>query len=172
MSLVIRNAEAGDAGLIYEFIRELAAFEKLTHEVDASQRDIEEALFGPQPRVFAEIWRNGTARPPGLRSGSTIFRLFEAGTGSISRICSCAPISAPKGVGKALLKNLARRCVTEGLPRLEWWVLNWNEPALRCLSFDRSGAYGRMDGAAGNGRSTRDACRPLTRPWTTDQPRG
>ena len=61
MSLVIRKAEAGDAGLIYEFIRELAAFEKLTHEVDASQRDIEEALFGPQPRVFAEIaeW-NGT----------------------------------------------------------------------------------------------------------------
>ena len=130
MSLVIRNAEAGDAGLIYEFIRELAAFEKLTHEVDASQRDIEEALFGPQPRVFAEIaeW-NGT--PAGFALWFYNFSTFRGRHGLYLEDLFVRPDFRAKGVGKALLKNLARRCVTEGLPRLEWWVLNWNEPALR-----------------------------------------
>jgi len=130
MSLVIRKAEAGDAGLIYEFICELAAFEKLSHEVDASQRDIEEALFGPQPRVFAEIaeW-NGT--PAGFALWFYNFSTFRGRHGLYLEDLFVRPDFRAKGVGKALLKNLARRCVTEGLPRLEWWVLNWNEPALR-----------------------------------------
>ena len=129
MSLVIRNAEAGDAGLIYEFIRELAAFEKLTHEVDASQRDIEEALFGPQPRVFAEIaeW-NGT--PAGFALWFYNFSTFRGRHGLYLEDLFVRPEARGCGLGKALLAELARIAVARDCARLEWSVLDWNEPSI------------------------------------------
>ena len=55
MSLVIRRARPDEAGLVYSLVRELAAYEKLLHEVHASEADIAEALFGESPRLFCDI---------------------------------------------------------------------------------------------------------------------
>ena len=75
--------------------------------------------------------RNGTERPPGFALWFYNFSTFRGRHGIYLEDLFVRPEFRSKGVGKALLSNLARRCVEEGLARLEWWVLNWNEPALR-----------------------------------------
>jgi GNAT superfamily N-acetyltransferase len=130
MTLTIRKAEERDATLIHSFIRELAEYERLAHEVDASEADIAKALFSPQPRVFADIaeW-NG--EPAGFALWFYNFSTFRGGHGIYLEDLFVRPEFRSKGLGKALLQHLAKRCVAEGLPRLEWWVLDWNEPALK-----------------------------------------
>jgi GNAT superfamily N-acetyltransferase len=130
MSLTIRKAEAPDASLIFAFTRELAEYERLAHEVDATEADIARALFGPQPRVFADIaeW-NG--EPAGFALWFYNFSTFRGRHGLYLEDLFVRPDFRSKGIGKALLRHLARRCLAEDLARLEWWVLDWNEPALR-----------------------------------------
>lgn len=130
MTLTIRKAEERDAALILSFIRELAEYECLAHEVDASEGDIAQALFGPQPRVFADIaeW-NG--EPAGFALWFYNFSTFRGRHGLYLEDLYVRPEYRSKGLGKALLQHLAQRCVVEGLARLEWWVLDWNEPALK-----------------------------------------
>ena len=130
MSLTIRKAEERDAALIFDFIRELAEYERLAHEVDATEGDVARALFGPDPRVFADIaeWQG---EPAGFALWFYNFSTFRGRHGIYLEDLFVRPQFRSKGVGKALLRHLARRCVAEGLPRLEWWVLDWNEPALR-----------------------------------------
>lgn len=130
MTLTIRRAEAHDASLILAFIRELAAYERLAHEVDATEEGLSEALFGPRPRVFADIaeWEG---EPAGFALWFYNFSTFRGRHGIYLEDLFVSPAFRSKGIGRALLQHLARRCVSEGLPRLEWWVLDWNEPALR-----------------------------------------
>jgi len=130
MTLTIRKAEARDASLIFDFIRELAEYERLAHEVDATQEDIARALFSPEPRVFADI-AEWDGRPAGFALWFYNFSTFRGRHGIYLEDLFVRPDFRSNGIGKALLRHLARRCVAEGLPRLEWWVLDWNEPALR-----------------------------------------
>jgi GNAT superfamily N-acetyltransferase len=130
MTLTIRKAEERDAALVHSFIRELAEYERLAHEVDASEADIAKALFSPQPRVFADIaeW-NG--EPAGFALWFYNFSTFRGRHGIYLEDLFVRPEYRSKGLGKALLRHLAKRCIAEGLPRLEWWVLDWNEPAIK-----------------------------------------
>jgi GNAT superfamily N-acetyltransferase len=130
MSLVIRKAEERDAPVVFSFIRELAEYERLAHEVDATEDDIAKALFGPNPRVFAGIaeWKD---EPVGFALWFYNFSTFRGRHGIYLEDLFVRPAFRSKGIGKALLRHLARRCIDEGLTRLEWWVLDWNEPALR-----------------------------------------
>ncbi len=130
MSLVIRRAEERDAPVVFSFIRELAEYERLAHEVDATQADIEWALFGPNPRVFADVaeWEG---KPAGFALWFYNFSTFRGRHGIYLEDLFVSPEFRSKGIGKALLRHLARRCIDEDLARLEWWVLDWNEPALR-----------------------------------------
>jgi GNAT superfamily N-acetyltransferase len=130
MSVAIRKAEARDAPLIFNLIRALAEYERLAHEVDATEADIAKALFGPEPRVFAEIaeWEG---RPAGFALWFYNFSTFRGRHGLYLEDLFVYPEFRSKGIGKALLRHLARRCVAEDLARLEWWVLDWNEPAIR-----------------------------------------
>ncbi|NIX76456.1 GNAT family N-acetyltransferase [Microvirga sp. c23x22] len=130
MTLSIRRAEARDASLVFDFIRELAEYEKLAHEVDATEADIAAALFAQQPRVFADI-AEWDGEPAGFALWFYNFSTFRGRHGIYLEDLFVRPDFRSKGIGKALLRHLARRCVAEGLPRLEWWVLDWNEPALR-----------------------------------------
>lgn len=130
MTLTIRKAEERDASLVFDFIRELAEYERLAHEVDATEADVAKALFSAQPRVFADIaeWEG---RPAGFALWFYNFSTFRGRHGIYLEDLYVRPEFRSKGIGKALLQHLARRCMAEGLPRLEWWVLDWNEPALR-----------------------------------------
>jgi GNAT superfamily N-acetyltransferase len=130
MSLTIRKAEPRDASLVFGLIRELAEYERLAHEVDATEADIAKALFAPDPRVFADIaeW-NG--EPAGFGLWFYNFSTFRGRHGIYLEDLYVRPDFRSKGIGRALLRHLARRCVADGLTRLEWWVLDWNEPALR-----------------------------------------
>jgi GNAT superfamily N-acetyltransferase len=130
MALSIRPATAPDASLIFGFIRELAEYERLAHEVDATEADIAKALFGPNPRVFADIaeWEG---EPAGFALWFYNFSTFRGRHGIYLEDLFVKPELRSKGIGRALLRHLARRCITERLARLEWWVLDWNEPALK-----------------------------------------
>ena len=130
MTLTIRKAEERDVALIFSLIRELAAYERLAHEVDATEADIARALFGPQPRVFADI-AEWDGEPAGFALWFYNFSTFRGRHGIYLEDLFVRPDFRSRSIGKALLRHLARRCVAEGLPRLEWWVLDWNEPALR-----------------------------------------
>jgi len=129
MSLTIRNADERDTSLILSFIQELAEYERLAHEVDATEADLATALFGSNPRVFADIaeWEG---RPAGFALWFYNFSTFRGRHGIYLEDLFVRPEFRSKGIGRALLKHLARRCLAEGLPRLEWWVLDWNDPAL------------------------------------------
>ncbi|EIM28038.1 GNAT family N-acetyltransferase [Microvirga lotononidis] len=129
MSLVIRRAEERDASVIFSFIRELAEYERLAHEVDATEADIAKALFGENPRVFADI-AEWDGEPVGFALWFYNFSTFRGRHGIYLEDLFVRPAFRSKGIGKALLRRLASRCLDEGLARLEWWVLDWNEPAL------------------------------------------
>ena len=128
-SLHIRPAAAADAGLIVRFIAALAAYEKLSHEAKASEADILRDLFGPDPKVFCEIaeWEG---EPVGFTLWFYTYSTFQGRHGIWLEDLFVDPAMRGKGIGKALLVNLARRCVAEGLGRFEWWVLDWNEPSI------------------------------------------
>ena len=127
--LKIRPATAGDAALIIQFIAALAEYEKLSHEAKATEADIVRDLFGADPKVFCEIaeWQG---EPVGFTLWFYTYSTFQGRHGIWLEDLFVDPSMRGKGIGKALLVNLARRCVAEGLGRFEWWVLDWNEPSI------------------------------------------
>ncbi|MFT0862096.1 N-acetyltransferase family protein [Ancylobacter sp. G4_0304] len=141
MSLAIRPARPEEAALILSFVRELAEYEKLLHEVEAEIGDIERDLFGAAPKAFCDIaeW-NGA--PAGFALWFYNYSTFRGRHGLYLEDLYVRPAFRGNGIATALMKHLAKRCVTEGLGRFEWWVLNWNEPALR---FYRSIGAAPMD---------------------------
>ena len=126
---LIRPATAADVGVISQLIRELAAYEKLTHAVDATPEQLTDAFFGSSPRVFCDL-----AEHDGNAVGFAVwfynFSTFRGRPGIYLEDLFVRPAFRGEGLGKALLRNLARRCVAEKLVRLEWSVLDWNTPAI------------------------------------------
>ncbi|WGD28736.1 GNAT family N-acetyltransferase [Ancylobacter sp. WKF20] len=141
MSLSIRPATPADAALILAFVRELADYEKLLHEVEAGLADIERDLFGPNPRVFCDI-AEWDGAPAGFALWFYNYSTFRGRHGLYVEDLYVRPAYRGRGITRALMRHLARRCVEEGLGRFEWWVLNWNEPAIR---FYRSIGAAPMD---------------------------
>ena len=129
MSLVIRSARPGEAGLVLALVRELADYEKLSHEVETTEAMIDAALFSPNPRVFCDI-----AEWDGAPVGNAIwflnFSTFSGRPGIYLEDLFVRPAFRGRGVGKALMVHLARRCVAEGWTRFEWAVLDWNAPSI------------------------------------------
>lgn len=130
MSAAIRPAVAADAPMIFAFIRALAEYEKLAHEMVTDEAQIAAALFGPNPRVFCDIveW-NGEAA--GFALWFYNFSTFLGRHGLYLEDLFVKPEYRGHGLGKALLANLAKRAVAEGCARVEWSVLDWNEPSIR-----------------------------------------
>ncbi|MCU0759965.1 MAG: GNAT family N-acetyltransferase [Steroidobacteraceae bacterium] len=134
--LVIRPARPDDAPLVMELIRDLARYEKLLDDVDADESMIAAALFAPQPRVFCDVaeW-TAPGRDTPVAAGFALwfynFSTFRGRHGIYLEDLFVRPEYRGRGIGRELLVRLARRCVDEDLGRLEWAVLDWNEPALR-----------------------------------------
>ena len=128
-SVTVRPASLVDAALIHGFIRDLAEYEKLLHEAEATEADIAAALFVDHPRVFCEIAEaDGTA--VGFALWFYSFSTFRGRHGIYLEDLFVRPEARGLGAGKALLRTLAKRCVDEGLARLEWSVLDWNAPSI------------------------------------------
>ncbi|OKO76787.1 GNAT family N-acetyltransferase [Bradyrhizobium sp. NAS96.2] len=129
MSLTIRRARPDEAGLVFSLVRELADYEKLLHEVHASEADIAEALFGESPRLFCDIaeW-NG--EPAGFAVWFVNFSTFAGRHGIYLEDLFVRPALRGKGIGKALLVHLAKHCLANGWSRLQWAVLDWNAPSI------------------------------------------
>jgi GNAT superfamily N-acetyltransferase len=129
MSLRIVSARPDQIGLIYSLIRELAEYEKLLHEVEATEAGIADALFCDNPRLFCEIaeW-NGEG--VGFAAWFLNFSTFSGRHGIYLEDLFVRPAFRGKGIGKALLAYLARTCVENGWSRLQWSVLDWNTPSI------------------------------------------
>ncbi|MGV3491207.1 MAG: GNAT family N-acetyltransferase [Devosia sp.] len=129
MPLTIRSATPSDSALIVHFIAALAEYEKLSHEAKATEADILRDLFGADPKVFCEIAEND-GKPVGFSLWFYTYSTFQGRHGIWLEDLFVEPAARGLGVGKALLVNLAQRCVRENLGRFEWWVLDWNEPSI------------------------------------------
>jgi len=125
----LRSARAGDEAQIHALICELSDYERLRHEVDARVEDIARDLFGPNPRVFAEIAEYGGA-VAGFSLWFYNYSTFRGRHGIYLEDLFVRPQFRGKGIGKALIANLAKRCADEGLPRFQWQVLDWNTPSI------------------------------------------
>jgi diamine N-acetyltransferase len=126
---VIRPARPGEAGGVLAFIRALADYEKRLHEVTSTEAMIDAALFGDAPRAFCDLIEE-EGRPVGFALWFYNFSTFEGKHGIYLEDLFVLPEARGRGYGKALLAHLARRCVAEGLGRLQWWVLDWNTPSI------------------------------------------
>jgi GNAT superfamily N-acetyltransferase len=129
MSVEIRSARPGEAGLVLDFVRELAAYERLADEVEADEAAIDDALFAGQPKAFCDIaeWEG---EPVGFALWFLNFSSFRGRSGLYLEDLFVRPAHRGRGIGRALLKKLAGRCLANGWPRLEWTVLDWNQPAI------------------------------------------
>jgi GNAT superfamily N-acetyltransferase len=129
MTCAIRPARSGDEGLILAFVRELAEYEKLLDSVVATEDSLRAALFGPNPRVFCDI-AEADGEPAGFALWFYNYSTFLARHGIYLEDLFVRPRFRGRGIGKALLVNLAARAVREGCGRLEWAVLDWNAPSI------------------------------------------
>lgn len=129
MTVSVREATPADAGLILEFIRALADYERLLSECEASEADVRRDLFGETPRVFCDIAeRDG--EPIGFALWFHNYSTFRGRHGIWLEDLFVVPEARGSGAGKALLRRLAERCVVQDLGRLEWAVLDWNAPSI------------------------------------------
>jgi GNAT superfamily N-acetyltransferase len=126
----IRAAVAADVPAILGFIRALADYEKLLHEVTATEDLLREQLFGPTPRaevVLAEL----DGRPIGFALFFHNFSTFLAKPGIHLEDLFVLPEFRGRGFGKALLVHVGKLAKARGCGRYEWAVLDWNEPSIR-----------------------------------------
>ena len=129
MSLVIRPAAPADATLIFALVCELADYERLQSEVDATPEAIAAALFAAPPRLFCEL-AEWDGEPAGFAVWFLNFSTFRGRHGLYLEDLFVRPEFRGRGIGKALMTRLARRCVDDGLARFEWAVLDWNAPSI------------------------------------------
>jgi GNAT superfamily N-acetyltransferase len=152
MSVSVRVASPVDVPLIVQFIRDLAEYERLLHEVEATEADIRRDLFGENPRAFCDIAEH-QGEPIGFALWFYNYSTFRGRAGIYLEDLFVEPKARGLGAGKALLRRLAQRCVEADLGRLEWAVLDWNAPSI--AFYDSLGASAktdwivrRLDGAA------------------------
>jgi GNAT superfamily N-acetyltransferase len=127
---VIRAATEADVPLILRFIRELAEYERLAHEVVATEEVLHETLFGA--RRYAEVVIvEEEGEPAGFALFFHNFSTFLGRPGIYLEDLYVRPEMRGRGIGRALLAHLAALAVERGCGRLEWWVLDWNESAIR-----------------------------------------
>ena len=130
MTLSIRPAVAADLPLIAQFIRDLAEYEKLAHEVRFDVAVLGDRLFGKRP--YAEVL---IGEIDGAAQGFALFfhnfSTFEGKPGIYLEDLFVRPEARGSGLGKALLKRLAALATERDCARLEWWVLDWNEPSIQ-----------------------------------------
>ncbi len=126
----IRPATAADVPLILRFIRGLAAYEKLLPEVEATEATLAATLFGPRPAAECVLAFAENGAPAGFAIFFTNYSTFLARPGLYLEDLFVEPEWRGRGIGKALLLHLAALANQRGCGRMEWSVLDWNQPAI------------------------------------------
>ncbi len=130
MTLSIRPATSADLPLIAQFIRDLAEYERLAHEVRFDEAVLGDRLFGARP--YAEVLIGEIdGSPQGFALFFHNFSTFEGKPGVYLEDLFVRPEARGSGLGKALLAALAQIAIERDCARLEWWVLDWNDPAIQ-----------------------------------------
>ena len=130
LDFTIRFAVAQDVPLILQFIRGLAEYEKLTHEVTATEELLRETLFGPR-QVAEVILGEHRGEPAGFALFFHNYSTFLGRPGIYLEDLFVKPELRGRGFGKVLLTYLAKLAKERQCGRVEWAVLDWNEPAIR-----------------------------------------
>jgi len=127
--LKIRPAKIQEVGEVLQLIQDLAIYEKAPEQVEASKEDLLNTIFASDPRVFCDL-----VEVDGQIAGMAIWFLnystWQARHGIYLEDLFIKPEYRGRGYGKALLKHLAKICDEKGYGRLQWWVLDWNSPAI------------------------------------------
>lgn len=126
---ILRPAAPADVSVLFELIRALAEYEKLSHAVTGSAAELEQHLFGDRPYAEAIV-----AECDGKAVGFALFlhnySTFLTKPGIYLEDLFVLPEYRRRGIGKAMLSYLAELAVDRGCGRLEWSVLDWNSPAI------------------------------------------
>ena len=125
----IRPAQREEVGIVLQLIHDLAHYEKAPHEVEATENELLATLFVEDPKVFCDV-----VEVDGEIVGMAIWFLnystWQGKHGIYLEDLFINPEFRGRGYGKALLQHLAKICDAQGYGRFQWWVLDWNSPAI------------------------------------------
>ena len=125
----IRPARQEEVGVVLQLIHDLAVYEKAPNEVEATEKELLETIFSIDPKVFCDL-----VEVDGEIAGMAIWFLnystWQGKHGIYLEDLFIKPEYRGRGYGKALLKHLAKICDDKGYGRFQWWVLDWNSPAI------------------------------------------
>ena len=125
----IRPAQRQEVGIVLQLIHDLAVYEKAPNEVEATEKELLETIFSIDPKVFCDL-----VEVDGEIAGMAIWFLnystWQGKHGIYLEDLFIKPEYRGRGYGKALLKHLAKICDDKGYGRFQWWVLDWNSPAI------------------------------------------
>ena len=125
----IRPAEREEVGAVLQLIHDLAHYEKAPNEVEATEKELLSTIFSEDPKVFCDV-----VEVDGDIAGMAIWFLnystWQGKHGIYLEDLFIKPEYRGRGYGKALLQHLARICDEQGYGRFQWWVLDWNSPAI------------------------------------------
>lgn len=137
----IRSARSEESAVILQLIKDLAEYEKAPDQVEATESDLKATIFGKEPKVFCDV-----VEVDGEIAGMAIWFLnystWQGKHGIYLEDLFIKPEYRGRGYGKALLIHLAKLCEEKGYGRFQWWVLDWNSPA---IDFYRSLGAEAMD---------------------------
>jgi GNAT superfamily N-acetyltransferase len=128
-NVAIRPAEPGDVDRIYELIIELAVYERSADKVESTADDLRAALCAPEPALFGHV-AVADGQIVGFALWFVNYSTWSGKHGIYLEDLYVSPAMRGQGTGRALLATLASICVQRGYRRLEWWVLDWNTPAI------------------------------------------
>ncbi|SHG90819.1 GNAT family N-acetyltransferase [Geodermatophilus nigrescens] len=141
--MTVRRIEPGDVAAVVGLVRELAEYEESAHEVRLTKEQLSGALFGDSPALFGHV----ALGPDGAVVGTALwflnFSTWRGTHGIYLEDLYVQPRHRGTGLGRELLRTLAATCVERGYDRLEWSVLDWNEPS---IAFYRAAGAVPMDG--------------------------
>ena len=139
MKFTIRAATEKDIPVVLAFIRDLAEYERLPHEVEATEAILRESLFGSRPGAEV-IFGCAESKPVAFAVFFHSFSTFLGRRGLYLEDLYVKPAFRRHGIARSLILHLARVAKERNCGRLEWVVLNWNKPAIRF--YERLGAVG------------------------------
>jgi GNAT superfamily N-acetyltransferase len=128
--VTIRAGQREDVGVILELIRGLAEYERLGDQVQATQSQLSEFLFGPRPAAETLLALDDQGKAVGFALYFTTFSTFVGKPGIFLEDLFVIPEARGKGYGKALIQAVAHVAVSRRCGRMEWSVLDWNQPSI------------------------------------------